>query len=123
MQLKDKIKQILRKEYPEEKTWKAFIYWWLAANGYEYDAMKQFVEFTDGSKDGGIDVIAWPLEIQSKKEVLVVQSKYFQQPPTEMELLRFQSAIASLNGSLDQFQSWLGTCRDNLHQSYRKLRE
>jgi hypothetical protein len=123
MQLKDKIKQILRKEYPNEKAWKAFIYWWLAANGYEYDTMKSYVEFTDGAKDGGIDVVAWPLEIQSKKEVLVVQSKYFQQPPTEMELLRFQWAIASLNGSLDQFQSWLGTCRDNLHQSYRKLRE
>jgi hypothetical protein len=123
MQLKDKLKQILRKEYPNEKAWKAFIFWWLAANGYEYDAMQAFVEFTDGAKDGGIDVIVWPLEIQSKKEVLVVQSKYFQQPPTEMELLRFQRAIDSLNGSLDQFQSWLGTCRDELHQPYRKLRE
>ena len=90
MHLKDKIKQILRKEYPEEKAWKAFIYWWLAANGYEYDARRALVEFTDGSKDGGIDVIAWPIECQSRKEVLVVQSKYFRQPPTEKELERYR---------------------------------
>jgi hypothetical protein len=123
MQLKDKIKQILRKDYREEKAWKAFIYWWLAANGYEYDARRSLVEFTDGSKDGGIDVIAWPLEIQSRKEVLVVQSKYFRQPPTEKELQRFQGAIAALNGSLDDFQTWLGTCREELHRSYRNLRD
>ncbi|MDD5544691.1 MAG: AIPR family protein [Acidobacteriia bacterium] len=123
MQLKDKIKQILHKEYPEEKAWKAFIYWWLAANGYEYDAGRSLVEFTDGSKDGGIDVIAWPLESQSRKEVLVVQSKYFRQPPTEKELQRFQGAIAALNGSLNDFQTWLGTCRDELHHSYRNLRD
>jgi len=123
MHLKDKIKQILRKEYPEEKAWKAFIYWWLAANGYEYDARRALVEFTDGSKDGGIDVIAWPIECQSRKEVLVVQSKYFRQPPTEKELERYQGAITALNGSLNDFQTWLGTCRDNLQHSYRNLRD
>lgn len=123
MQLKDKIRQILRKEYPSDKGWKAFIYWWLAANGYEYDARRSLVEFTDGWRDGGIDVIAWPIETQSRKEVLVVQSKYFRQPPTSKEIERFQEAIAALNGSLADFQTWLGSCRDELHRPYRNLRE
>lgn len=123
MQLKDKIRQILRKEYLGDKGWKAFIYWWLAANGYEYDARRSLVEFTDGWRDGGIDVIAWPIETQSRKEVLVVQSKYFRQPPTSKEIERFQEAIAALNGSLADFQTWLGSCRDELHRPYRNLRE
>jgi len=122
MQLKDKIRQILRKEYPSDKGWKAFIYWWLAANGYEYDARRSLVEFTDGWRDGGIDVIAWPISTQSRKEVLVVQSKYFRQPPTSKEIERFHEAIAALNGSLTDFQTWLGSCRDELHRSYRNLR-
>ncbi len=122
MKLSGKIKRILRKEYPKEKAWKAFIYWWLDANGYEYDVRRSLVEFTDGAKDGGIDVIAWPIESQSRKEVLVIQSKYFQQPPTAKEVKRFQQAIAALNGSLSEFQTWLATCRDELHRSYQNLR-
>ena len=68
MQLQKKIKRILHKEYPQEKAWKGFIYWWLAANGYDYDIQPSLVEFTDGSKDGRIDVIAWPLGTQSRHE-------------------------------------------------------
>lgn len=122
MNLKSKIRRILRKEYPKEKAWKAFIYWWLDANGYEYDVRPSLVEFTDGARDGGIDVIAWPIESQSRKEILVIQSKYFQQPPTAKEIKRFQQAIAALNGSLNEFQTWLATCRDGLHRSYQNLR-
>ena len=122
IKLTGKVKRILRREYPKEKAWKAFIYWWLDANGYEYDVRRALVEFTDGAKDGGIDVIAWPIESQSRKEVLVIQSKYFQQPPTAKEVKRFQEAIAALKGSLSEFQTWLATCRDELHRSYQNLR-
>jgi hypothetical protein len=123
MQLKDTIKQILRKEYPGEKAWKAFVYWWLAANGYDYEIRRERVNFVDGWRDGGIDAIAWPLENQSRNEVLVVQSKYFGQQPTEKDLARIQEAIAALNGSLEEFQAWLESCRDELHAPYRRLRD
>lgn len=123
MQLKDRIKRILIKEYAGEKGWKAFIFWWLAANGYEYEVRPSLVEFTDGWKDGGIDIIAWPLENQSRNNVLVVQSKFFGQPPTLSDVQRFQDAIVALNGPLDYFQTWLETCRDELHGRYRRLRD
>lgn len=122
MKLTGKLKRILRKEYPKEKAWKAFIYWWLDANGYDYEVRRSLVRFTDGAKDGGIDVIAWPIESQSRKEVLVIQSKYFQRPPTAKEVKRFQHAVAALNGSLSEFQTWLATCRDDLHRPYQNLR-
>ena len=74
-------------------------------------------------RDGGIDAIAWPLETQSRNEVLIVQSKYFDQQPTEKDLARFQEAKAALNGSLEDFQTWLDSCRDELHELYRRLRD
>jgi hypothetical protein len=123
MQLKDRIKQTLKKEYAGEPAWKAFIYWWLAANGYDYEIRRERVNFVDGWRDGGIDAIAWPLENQSRNEVLIVQSKYFGQPPTEKDLDRFHAAIQALNGPLDEFQTWLAGCRDELHGLYRRLRD
>jgi hypothetical protein len=123
MKLKDRIRQILRKEYPREKGWKAFIYWWLAANGYEHDDRSSRVEFTDGPHDGGIDVITWPLESQSRNDLLVVQSKFFGQAPTEKDVERFQEAISALNGRLDQFRTWLESCRVELHRCYHRLRD
>jgi hypothetical protein len=123
MQLKDRIKRTLKKEYVGEPAWKAFIYWWLAANGYDYEIRRERVNFVDGWRDGGIDAIAWPLENQSRNEVLIVQSKYFGQPPTKKDLERFQGAIQALNGPLDDFQNWLAGCRDDLHRLYRRLRE
>src|ERR1039458_3420683 len=100
MQLKDKINDILHKEYPREKRWKAFIYWWLSAHGYDYAPYSDLVKFTDGPHDGGIDAIAWPLEKQGPRDVLVIQSKYFGQPPTKKDIQRFQEAITALRGSL-----------------------
>src|SRR6266704_2902254 len=110
MQLKDRVRQILRKEYTGEKAWKAFVYWWLAANGYDYEIRRERVNFVDGWRDGGIDAIAWPLENQSRNDVLLIQSKYFGQSPSEKDLQRFQDAIAALSGPLDEFQSWLAGC-------------
>jgi hypothetical protein len=121
--LKGRIHKILRSDYPGEPAWKAFIYWWLAANGYDYEIRRDRVSFVDGTRDGGIDVVAWPIESQSRNEVLVLQSKYFGQPPTESDLRRFDEAITALQGPLDSFQTWLGTCRDELHSLYRRLRE
>ena len=43
MQLKDRIKQTLKKGYVGEPAWKAFIYWWLAANGYDYESPRPTV--------------------------------------------------------------------------------
>jgi hypothetical protein len=123
MQLKVKIKQTLKKEYVGEPAWKAFIYWWLAANGYDYEIRRERVNFVDGWRDGGIDAVAWPLENQSRNEVLIVQSKYFGQPPSEKDLERFQGAIQALNGPLDEFQNWLAGCREELHGLYRRLRD
>ena len=123
MHLKDKIKKILHKEYADEPGWRAFIYWWLSATGYEYDDRRGLVEFTDGQRDGGIDVIAWPVQSHSRKDVLVVQSKYYRQPLTERDLDRFADAVAALRGPQAGFQAWLGTCRVELHRSYRNLRE
>jgi hypothetical protein len=124
MQLQEKIKRILLTDYVGEKRWKAFIYWWLAANGYEYEIRRDdHVRFVDGWRDGGIDAIAWPLENQSRKEILVVQSKYFGQAPTQKDLQRFQTAIDALNGSRDEFHMWLAGCREELHGIYRRLRD
>jgi hypothetical protein len=123
MQLKDRFKRTLKKEYVGEPAWKAFIYWWLAANGYDCEIRRERVNFVDGWRDGGIDAIAWPLENQNRNEVLIVQSKYFGQPPTKKDLERFQGAIQALNGPLDDFQNGLAGCRDELHGLYRRLRE
>lgn len=123
MQLKKKIGLILKKEYVGEPRWKAFIYWWLSANGYDYDLRRASVNFTDGQHDGGIDAIAWPLESQSRSETLVIQSKYYDQSPSRKDSERFEEAVAALQGSYDEFQTWLDTCRDDLHGTYRKLRE
>jgi hypothetical protein len=54
MQLKEKISLILRKEYAGEKRWKSFIYWWLSANGYDYDIRRANVNFTDGTRAQGM---------------------------------------------------------------------
>ena len=123
MQIKERIRQILRKEYPNEKGWKAFVYWWLSANGYEYDGRRSQINFVDGSGDGGIDVVAWPLENQTRTDVLVVQSKYFGASPTTKDIRRFQDAVTAINGPLSDFQGWLNDCRDDLHPLYRKLRD
>jgi hypothetical protein len=123
MQLKKKINLILKNEYAGEKRWKAFIYWWLSANGYEYEIRQTNVNFTDGQHDGGIDAIAWPLENQSRSETLVVQSKYFDRSPSTKDSERFEEAVSALQGPLNEFQTWLDTCRDDLHGIYRKLRE
>jgi hypothetical protein len=123
MQLKDRIKEILRKEYAGERPWRAFIYWWLAANGYAYEIHSESINFVDGPSDGGIDVIAWPLENQGRNDVLIIQSKYFGQSPSEKDLERFHGAIAALKGPLDAFHTWLASCRDELHGLYSRLRE
>lgn len=123
MHLKERVKTILREEYSDEKAWKAFVFWWLAANGYDYDVRRDRVNFVDGARDGGIDAIAWPLDHQSRNDVLIIQSKYFGQAPTAKDLKRFQEAVEALNGSLDDFQDWLSDCREELHGLYRRLRE
>lgn len=123
MQLKDRITNILRKEYSAEKRWKAFVYWWLSANGYEYDQARDHVDFVDGWRDGGIDAVAWPLERRGRDEVLIIQSKYFGQEPTESDLARFREAVEALNGPLADFHNWLNECRDDLHALYRRLRD
>src|SRR5450756_695537 len=123
MQLKKKIGLILKKEYVGEPRWKAFIYWWLTANGYDYDLRRASVNFTDGQHDGGIDAIAWPLENQSRSEILVIQSKYYDQSPSRKDSERFEEAVSALQGPYDDFQTWLDSCRDDLHGIYRKLRE
>ena len=106
-----------------EKAWKSFVYWWLSANGYDYGQNLSRVVFTDGPSDGGIDVVAWPLENQARNDLLVVQSKYFREPPTAKDILRFRQAIDALNGPLDAFHGWLAGCRMQLHPIYRRLRE
>jgi hypothetical protein len=121
--LKNRIQKILRSEYPDEKSWKGFIYWWLEANGYDYDIRRDRVNFVDGSGDGGIDVIAWPIETQSRNEVLVLQSKYFWQAPSAQDLRSFETAVSALQGPIDEFHAWLGKCRVELHATYRRLRE
>jgi hypothetical protein len=123
MQLKEKITRILRKEYSGKRPWEAFVYWWLSANGYDYEVQPSLVKFVDGPRDGGIDVIAWPLENQTRNDVLVVQSKFFGQSPTSRDIQKFRDAVAAINGSLDEFQTWLDDCRDELHAHYRRLRE
>lgn len=124
MQLKETIRETLKKEYAGEPAWRAFIYWWLAANGYDYEIRRdERVKFVDGWCDGGIDVIAWPLENQSRNEVLIIQSKFFGQPPSEKDLQRFHDAIQAFHGPFDDFQTWLSSCREELHAPYRRLRE
>jgi hypothetical protein len=123
MHLKERIQAILRSEYPNDRGWKGFIYWWLSANGYDYEVRRDRVSFVDGSGDGGIDVIAWPIESQSRNEVLVLQSKYFWQSPSSEDLRGFEVAVAALQGSLKEFHAWLAKCRVELHPLYRRLRE
>jgi hypothetical protein len=123
MRLKHRVRDILRKEYPSEKHWKAFVYWWLAANGYESERAADHVNFVDGWRDGGIDAIAWPLEKHGRDELLVIQSKYFGQEPTEGDLKRFREAVQAINGPLADFHEWLESCREELHLLYRRLRD
>lgn len=123
MQLKERIRGILRKEFPGDKHWRSFIYWWLAANGYDHESRRGLVDFVDGAGDGGIDAIAWPLDNQARNEVLVLQSKFFGQPPSDRDLSRFEQAITAFQGSHECFQKWLETCREDLHALYRRLRE
>lgn len=123
MQIKGRFDVLLRKDYPDAPRWKAFIYWWFAANGYSYDVHRDRVLFVDGANDGGIDAVAWPLEHQGHDEIVVLQSKYFGQPLAQKDLDRFEEAVAALTGPLSRFQGWLDSCRDELHPHYRRLRE
>jgi len=105
--LNARITEILDKEYAPLKHWKAFIFWWLSAHGYDHDLQPSTVKFTDGPNDGGIDAIAWPLESQTLNHVLVLQSKFFRRPPTHQEISRFQEAISAIHGPPKDFYEWL----------------
>lgn len=122
MQVKEKIKKLLHNGFSGQPAWKGFIFWWLAANGYEYEIRSENVSFVDGSSDGGIDAIAWPLEKQGQDDILVLQSKFFGQPPTDNDLRRFVEAVEALNGPYDNFLTWLASCRVELQPIYRRLR-
>lgn len=123
MALIDKIRATVRKEYPESPNWKGFIYWWLSTLGYNYDVRDARVEFVDGHRDGGIDVIAWPLTDRARETVFVVQSKFFAASPTPADLDRFLAAHKAIYGSRAEFLDWLDTCRVELQPVYRRLRD
>ena len=121
--LNGRITQILDKEYPDHKHWKAFIFWWLSAHGHDHELQPETVHFTDGPKDGGIDAIAWPLPNQTLDHVQVLQSKFYRQSPSDKDIERFSQAVRAIKGPLDQFRAWLTTCRPELHTRYENLRK
>lgn len=123
MILKERIRKVVKEEYPGEANWAGFTRWWLAAEGYDYRANPQLVKFVDGASDGGIDAVALPLEDIAKDTIFVVQSKFYSKSPTKEDVKRFVDAVRAIRGTKTDYLEWLSTCRDPLHSVYDKVRD
>jgi hypothetical protein len=123
MSLKERIRKVVKEEYPREANWAGFTRWWLAAEGYDYRANPQLVKFVDGARDGGIDAVALPLEDIAKDTIFVVQSKFYSKSPTREDVKRFVDAVRAIRGNRTEYLEWLSTCRDSLHLVYDKVRD
>lgn len=123
MQFQSTIRSHLRKEFSDFPHWKGFIYWWLSALGYDHTSQPNQVKFVDGAHDGGIDVVALPLEDRAIDSIFVVQSKFFGSSPSGKDLRQFFVAVDAIQGTHAEFLDWLDRCRPELHPLYRRLRE
>jgi len=120
--LTERLGSTLKQNFPKP-AWKGFVIWWLLANGLDFRGKNDY--WTDGSKDGGFDVIAWPLPGLNEDDIYVIQSKYYasNQCVTNNDLDRFISAIDAIRGPRDLFDEWIETVKDNLRMDYEKLRQ
>ena len=120
--LLEELEPILKHEFPGIKTWRSFAQWWLFAHGLDYRG-KEKDYCVDGSGDGCLDLIAWPLPSFSDKCIRIIQSKFYKNPPKLNNLKRFMEAIEAIKGGRDQFDLWLDTVSDDLRTTYEKLRD
>ena len=120
--LNDRLGSIIEQDFLKP-TWKGFVIWWLLANGLDFRGRHDY--WTDGAKDGGFDVIAWPLPGLNEDDIYVIQSKYYaaNQNVTDKDLDRFFGAIDAIRGSREVFDAWIETVKDMLRMDYEKLRQ
>jgi hypothetical protein len=121
--LSDIIMPALKQEFPQSPLWKAFAQWWLLTKGLDSSGSAKENFIVDGSKDGGFDVIAWPMPGFNEKDIHVIQSKYYKSMPNLKNLGRFIEAINAVRGPRKIFNEWLDTVSLNLRTAYEKLRE
>ena len=115
------LSDLVTEEFPDLRSWKGFIFWWLRAEGFDYSPISDQVKFTDGASDGGIDAVASSIRAINVDLATVVQSKFFHSSPKEKDLLRFIEAADALQGEEEGFYKWLATCREDLRQTYKYL--
>ena len=113
----------LKREFPQSPPWKAFAQWWLLTKGLDSSGTAKEDFLVDGSKDGGFDVIAWPMPGFNEKDIYVIQSKYYKSMPNIKNLDRFLEAINAVRGTRRIFADWLDTVSDSLRNHYEHLRE
>lgn len=120
--LTDRLGSMLEQNFPKP-AWKGFVIWWLLAKGLDFRGKDDY--WTDGTKDGGFDAIAWPLPGLNEDDIYVIQSKYYtaNQSVTDKDLDRFISAIDAMLAPRDVFDEWIETVKDNLIIHYEKLRK
>jgi hypothetical protein len=119
--LYDEIVPVLDQEFPGVPKWKSFALWWLIAHGLDYRGKgKDYL--VDGSGDGGIDVIAWPVKDFEDDRTYVIQSKYYKNTPGLKQVERFIEAVNALSGPKKEYDNWLDTVGDKLLLTYNKLR-
>lgn len=121
--LSDIIVPALKREFPQSPTWKAFAQWWLLTKGLDSSGTAKENFLVDGSKDGGFDVIAWPMPGFNEKDIYAIQSKYYKSMPNIKNLDRFLQAINAVRGPRRIFNDWLDTVSDSLRNHYEHLRE
>ncbi len=119
--LYDEIVPVLDQEFPGVPKWKSFAMWWLIAHGLDYRGRGKNY-FVDGSGDGGIDVIAWPVKDFEDDRTYVIQSKYYKNKPGLKQVQRFIEAINALSGPKQDYDKWLDSVDDKLRLTYNKLR-
>lgn len=121
MNLKEKIRKILRREFSGQAHWKGFTKWWLSAEGFDYTSNPNLVKYVDGRGDGGIDAVALPPDEIMQDAIFAIQSKYFSTTPSLGNLNRFIIAARAIRGNHADFLAWLQTCRADLHDLYDSL--
>lgn len=111
----------IRREYPEDKSWKGFFKLWLDAKGFDYGRKDESI--VDGAGDGGFDAIAYPPREEHDLKIVVIQSKCFQGIVPDHTLNKFFEGVSAFRGNdINQFEEWLDKVRSGpLRQKYKDL--